>query len=229
MKIQGIRDDGGDLVLLKYFCFNPRKVNDLGPSIHHVTMHEYECLGTYTIRILIDFQHNLFCFPFLCAGNTSDVPWTRCHPDHSQQKPMYNPSDGYNSTFVRWSQEELKSPVILASSRQSAAYGLIEICLTGQHIQCSSEDCNAFPLRMFTTDIESQNHFNQQNMCLVNRIEWVGNLTACVFICECTDKQCYRITLLLGTGLTAIGTQSSSQHEIEIDYIVQCGEKQQIY
>ena len=189
MKIQDIRDDGGDLVLLTYFCFNPGRVNDLGPSIHHVTMYEYECLGTYTIRISIDFQHSRFYFHFPCAGNTSDVSWTRFHPDHSQQEPMYNLSDGDNSTFVRWSQEELKSPDILVYSRQSAAYGLIEIWLTGQHIQCSSEDCNAFLLRMFTTDIGAPNHFNQQNLCLVNRIEWVGNLTACVFICECNATE----------------------------------------
>ena len=148
------------------------------------------------------------------------MSWTKFLPDHSQQEPMYNISDGDNSTFVSWFQEELKSPIILRSSRQSAAYCLIEIWLTGQHIQCNSEDCDAFPLRLFTTDMGAPNHFKQQNLCLVNRIELVDNLTACVFICECTDKQCYGVTLLLGTGLTAIGTQSSSLHEIEIDYIV---------
>ena len=133
---------------------------------------------------------------------------------------MYNLSDGDNSTFVSWSEEELKSPVILASSRQSAAYGLIEIWMMGQHIQCSSEDCDAFPMRLFTSYINAPNRFNLKHLCLVNRTELVGNLTTCVFICECTNRQCYGVTLLLGNGLTAIDSKSASLHEIEIDYII---------
>ena len=148
------------------------------------------------------------------------MSWTKFLPDHSQHEPMYNLSDGDNSTFVSWSQEEFKSPVILASARQSAAYGLIEIWMMGQNIQCRSADCNAFPLRVFTTGIEAPNHFNPEHLCLVNRTEWVDNLTACVFICECTDRQCYGVTLLLGNGLTAIDSKYASLHEIEIDYMI---------
>ena len=129
-------------------------------------------------------------------------------------------SDGDNSTFVSWSQEELKSPIILASARQSAAYGLIEIWMMGQNIQCRCEDCDAFPLRLFTTDIEAPNRFSPEHLCFVNRTELVGNLTTCVFMCECTDRWCYGLTLLLGTGLNAVDSKSSSLHEIEIDYIV---------
>ena len=148
------------------------------------------------------------------------VSWTRFLPNHSQHEAMASLYDGDNTLSISWTQDELKPPIILVSARQSTAYGLIEIWLTGQHIQCSSEDCDAFPLRLFTTDIEAPNRFNPEHLCLVNRIELVGNLTACVFICECTDRQCYGVTLLLGTGLTARDSKSSSVHEIEIDYIV---------
>ena len=149
------------------------------------------------------------------------MSWKRFRrPDHSQQEPMSKLSDGDNSTFVSWSQEELKSSIILASARQSAAYGLIEIWMMGQNIQCRSEDCGAFPLRLFTNDIEAPNHFNPDHLCFVKRTEWVGNRTACVLICECTNRQCYGVTLLLGTGFIAGDSKSSSLHEIEIDYIV---------